>query len=80
MSEALSAAAERHVSGLTSHVTYVDCITPLHCVERVKALRGGIYGPAHVPLQMGPGRYQSLTCGVDGLPWGAMNEETDTNG
>ena len=67
VSEALLAAAERHVPGLTSHVTHVDCITPLDCADRVKAVRGGIYGPAHVPSQMGPGRYQSLTCGADGL-------------
>jgi len=67
VSEALLGAAELHVPGLRSHVTHIDCITPLECADRVRAVRGGIYGPAHIPSQMGPGRYQSLTCGVDGL-------------
>ncbi len=65
--DALVAGAERQVPGLASHVTRVECITPLECADRVRSVRGGIYGPAHIPSQMGPGRYQSLTCGVDGL-------------
>jgi phytoene dehydrogenase-like protein len=64
---ALLATAERHVPGLASHVTHMECMTPLECAERVRAVRGGIYGLAHTPSQMGPGRFQSLTCGVDGL-------------
>jgi len=64
---ALLAAANKHVPGLSDHVTHLECMTPLDCIDRVRAVRGGIYGPAHLPSQMGPGRYQSLTCGVDGL-------------
>jgi phytoene dehydrogenase-like protein len=64
---ALLAAAERHIPGLTNHVTHLECVTPLDCADRVRAVRGGIYGPAHIPSQMGPGRFHSLTCGVDGL-------------
>jgi len=67
VTETLVAAAERYVPGLTGHVTHIDCVTPLDCEHRVRAVRGGIYGPAQVPTQMGPGRYQSLSCGVDGL-------------
>jgi all-trans-retinol 13,14-reductase len=67
MGNALLSAADQHVPGLASHVTHIECITPLECVDRVRAVRGGIYGPEHGPSQMGPGRYQSLTCGVDGL-------------
>jgi all-trans-retinol 13,14-reductase len=65
--EALLAAAEAQVPGLAAHVTHIECITPLECADRVRAVRGGIYGPALIPSQMGPGRFQSLTCGVDGL-------------
>jgi prolycopene isomerase len=67
LSEALLTAAERHAPRLADHVTHIECITPLECTDRVRAVRGGIYGPAHIPSQMGPGRFQSLTCGVDGL-------------
>jgi all-trans-retinol 13,14-reductase len=59
--------AERHVKGLSDHVSIVECITPLDCEKRVRAVRGGIYGPAHISSQMGPGRFQSLECGVEGL-------------
>ncbi len=67
VSQALLTAAERHVPGLTNHVTHIECVTPLDCADRVRAVRGGIYGPAHIPSQMGPGRFHSLTCGVEGL-------------
>lgn len=63
----LVAAAEHHVPGLAGHVNHLECMTPLDVAERVQAVRGGIYGPAHTPSQMGPGRFTSLTCGVDGL-------------
>jgi len=59
--------AGRQIEGLADHISMVECITPLDCEERVRAVRGGIYGPAHIPSQMGPGRFQSLECGVEGL-------------
>jgi phytoene dehydrogenase-like protein len=59
--------AGRHVKGLADHISMLECITPLDCEKRVRTVRGGIYGPAHIPSQMGPGRFQSLECGVEGL-------------
>ncbi len=60
-------AAEQHVEGLSDHISMVECITPLDCKQRVRAVRGGIYGPAHIPSQVGSGRFLSLTCGIEGL-------------
>ncbi len=65
--ERFLAAAQQQLPNLTSHLTHIDCITPLDCESTVRAVRGGIYGPAHIPSQMGPGRFQSLTCGPEGL-------------
>jgi phytoene dehydrogenase-like protein len=67
ISEKLVKEAERYVPGLSQHLTLIKCITPLECVDHVRAVKGGIYGLAHSPSQIGPGRFQSLTCGVDGL-------------
>lgn len=67
ISNSLVKAAERHVKGVSSHISFIKCITPLDCKERVRAVRGGIYGSAHLPSQMGPGRFQNLSCGVNGL-------------
>jgi phytoene dehydrogenase-like protein len=59
--------AERYVPELSRHLSFIEYVTPLDCRDRVRAVRGGIYGPAHTPNQMGPGRFQSLMCGADGL-------------
>jgi phytoene dehydrogenase-like protein len=67
ISEGAIRLAGQHVDGLVDHISMIECITPLDCEGRVRAVRGGIYGPAHIPSQMGPGRFQSLECGVDGL-------------
>jgi phytoene dehydrogenase-like protein len=45
----------------------IECITPLDCKDRVRSVRGGMYGPAHIPSQMDMNRFYPLTCGVDGL-------------
>lgn len=59
--------AERYIKDLSKHISFMKCITPLDCAEQVRSVRGAIYGPAHIPSQMGPGRFQSLTCGIEGL-------------
>ncbi len=59
--------AERYLPGLSEHITLAECVTPLDCIDRVRSVRGGIYGPEHSPSQMGWGRYPTLTCGIDGL-------------
>ena len=59
--------AERYVPGLSEHITLAECVTPLYCMDHVRSVRGGIYGPEHSPSQMGRGRFHTLTCGVDGL-------------
>ncbi|WP_237059970.1 phytoene desaturase family protein [Microbulbifer sediminum] len=61
------AEAEAEIPALSEHITFSECVTPVECVDRVRAPEGGIYGPAHIPSQMGPGRYTSLECGVEGL-------------
>jgi phytoene dehydrogenase-like protein len=58
--------AERFVKDLSNHISFIKCITPLDCAEQVRSVRGAIYGPAHIPSQMGPGRFQNLTCGIEG--------------
>jgi phytoene dehydrogenase-like protein len=67
ISNKLIAQAEKYVKDLSKHISLIKCITPLDCAERVSAVRGGIYGPAHIPSQMGPGRFQNLSCGIEGL-------------
>jgi phytoene dehydrogenase-like protein len=59
--------AENHIKGLSDHITMIDCITPLDCEDRVRAVRGGMFGPAHIPSQMDMNRFMTLTCGVEGL-------------
>lgn len=67
ISEQMVIEAERYIPGLSQHITFSECFTPLECTDRVRAVKGGIYGLAHSPAQIGLGRFQSLTCGVDGL-------------
>lgn len=59
--------AEQQIKGLSDHITMIECVTPLEVEGRVKAVEGGIYGPAHIPSQMGLGRFPSMQCGVEGL-------------
>jgi phytoene dehydrogenase-like protein len=66
-SDKLVKGAENHIEGLSDHITMIECITPLDCKDRVRAVRGGMYGPAHIPSQMDMNRFHSLTCGVEGL-------------
>jgi all-trans-retinol 13,14-reductase len=67
LSDKLVKEAENHIEGLSDHISIIECITPLDCKDRVRAVRGGMYGPAHIPSQMDLGRFQTLTCGIEGL-------------
>ncbi|UCG12506.1 MAG: NAD(P)/FAD-dependent oxidoreductase, partial [Deltaproteobacteria bacterium] len=67
ISDLLVNKAERYAEGLSERITLMECISPLDCKDRTRSITGAIYGPAHTPSQMGPGRFQSLTCGIDGL-------------
>jgi len=67
ISDKLVAEAEKYAEGLSKHISLVECISPLECKDRVRSVRGAIYGPAHILSQMGPGRFQTLTCGIEGL-------------
>jgi all-trans-retinol 13,14-reductase len=67
ISDKLVSQAEKYVTDLSKHISLIKCITPLDCAEQIRAVRGGIYGPAHIPSQMGPGRFQSMRCGIEGL-------------
>jgi phytoene dehydrogenase-like protein len=67
LSDKLVKEAENHIEGLSDHITMIECITPLDCRDRVRAVRGGMYGPAHIPSQMDMNRFMTLTCGVEGL-------------
>jgi len=58
--------AEKYIKDLSKHISLIKCITPLDCAEQVRSVRGAIYGPAHIPSQMGTGRFQNLTCGIEG--------------
>jgi len=58
--------AERYVTDLSKHISFIKCITPLDCAEQVRSVRGAIYGPAHIPSQIGLGRFQNLNCGIEG--------------
>ena len=65
--EGLIAAAERYIPDLSHHLDFVEYATPLSNEYRVKAVRGGLYGPDQTPDQVGPGRFSNFTAGIDGL-------------
>jgi all-trans-retinol 13,14-reductase len=63
----LVTAAERYIPNLSEHLDHVEYATPLSNEYWVNAVRGGSYGPEETPDQMGPGRFNSFTAGIDGL-------------
>ncbi len=65
--EKIIKAAERHIPDLSRHLDYVEYATPLSNEYWVNAVQGGSYGPEMTPNQMGPGRFNSFTAGIDGL-------------
>lgn len=60
-------AAERYIPDLSKHLDYVEYATPLSNEYWVNAVQGGSYGPEMTPDQMGPGRFNEFTAGIDGL-------------
>jgi len=60
-------AAERYIPGLSRHLEHAEYATPLSNEYWVNAVKGGSYGPEQTPDQMGPGRFPSLTAGIEGL-------------
>ena len=60
-------ASERYIPNLSKHLDYVEYATPLSNEYWVNAVQGGSYGPEMTPNQMGPGRFNSFTAGIDGL-------------
>ena len=60
-------AAEKLVPNLSRHLDHVEYATPLSNEYWVNAVRGGIYGPEHTPDQVGSGRFDSFTAGIEGL-------------
>jgi phytoene desaturase len=67
LGDTLVSTVERYIPGLSQHLQFVEYITPLTFERRIGLVRGGVYGPALTPDQMGPGRFPDGTCGVDGL-------------
>ena len=67
MGQRLVKASERHIPGLSEHMECVEYATPLSNEYWVNAVRGGCYGPEQTPDQVGPGRFSSLTAGIEGL-------------
>ena len=60
-------AAEKYIPNLSGHLDHVEYATPLSNEYWVNAVRGGIYGPEHTPDQVGSGRFDSFTAGIEGL-------------
>ena len=60
-------AAEKLIPNLSMHLDHVEYATPLSNEYWVNAVRGGIYGPEHTPDQVGSGRFDSFTAGIEGL-------------
>lgn len=60
-------AAERYIPNLSKHLDYIEYATPLSNEYWVNAVQGGSYGPEMTPNQMGPGRFNGFTAGIDGL-------------
>jgi phytoene dehydrogenase-like protein len=67
LGEQLISALEPHIPGLSQHLELVEYLSPLDLQEQVNLVRGGIYGPAQSPDQLGPGRFHDGTCGIEGL-------------
>ncbi|MBW1999590.1 MAG: NAD(P)/FAD-dependent oxidoreductase [Deltaproteobacteria bacterium] len=67
LGEGFVKAAERYIPGLSGHMECVEYATPLTSEYWVNAVRGGCYGPEQSPDQVGPGRFSSLTSGIEGL-------------
>jgi all-trans-retinol 13,14-reductase len=67
LGEQLIATLEHYIPGLSQHVELVEYISPLDLQEQINLVRGGIYGPALSPDQLGPGRFPDCTCGIEGL-------------
>jgi all-trans-retinol 13,14-reductase len=58
---------ERYIPDLSDHLDHVEYATPLSSEYWVNAVKGGISGPEQTSDQMGPGRFPSLTAGIEGL-------------
>lgn len=65
--EGLVKAAERYIPNLSGHLDCVEYATPLTNEYWVNAVRGGCYGPEQTPDQVGPGRFNAFTAGIEGL-------------
>lgn len=65
--ERIIKASERYIPDLSRHLDYVEYATPLSNEYWVNAVQGGSYGPEMTPDQMGPGRFNRFTAGIDGL-------------
>ena len=65
--EGLVKAAERYIPNLSGHLDCVEYATPLTSEYWVNAVKGGCYGPEQTPDQVGPGRFNSFTAGIEGL-------------
>jgi phytoene dehydrogenase-like protein len=59
--------AERYIPGLTEHMDCIEYAPLLSNEYWVNAVRGGCYGPYQTPDQVGPGRFDACTTGIDGL-------------
>jgi len=67
LGDELISTVERYIPQLSQHLRFVEYITPLTFETRLSFVKGGIYGPALTPDQMGPARFPDGTCGVHGL-------------
>ena len=65
--ERMVKAAERHIPGLSGQLDHVEYASPLSNEYWVNAVRGSCYGPEQTPDQMGPGRFNNFTAGIEGL-------------
>lgn len=61
ISDRLLEAVEKRWPGLVGDIQVQSVATPLSNTDYTRAVRGGIYGPAHTPEQIGRRRFQSRT-------------------
>ncbi len=66
IADRMLAQVDRHWPGLVGDVAVERIATPLSNTDYVRAVQGGIYGPAHTADQMGPWRFRARTP-IDGL-------------
>jgi len=66
VADRMLAQLDRHWPRLVGDIEVKSIATPLSNTDYVRAVHGGIYGPAHTVGQIGPGRFSTRTP-IDGL-------------